>query len=139
MALPGMGRVVALMLVLSGCAGEAPIPSGPSPLSIGRTIEAILETSGFTGAAHVPREGEVLYRGAMGFADATTGRRNMPETCFKLASIYKQLSAGLILTFARDGLIDINGSLSQGIPECPESLAVVTYHQVLTTPQGSES
>ncbi len=135
-ASPGVSAVVALMLILTGCAAGPAASSGPSPASISRMIETILEMSGFTGAALVGREGEVLYRGAMGFADAETGRRNTPETRFKLGSIYKQLSAGLILTLARDGLLDINDSLCQGIPDCPDSLAQVTYHQVLTHTSG---
>ena len=111
----------------------------PTPIvveGVSRDIETILETSNFTGAALVARQGEVLYRGGLGFADAETGQRNTPETRFKLGSVYKQLSAALILTLARDGLIDLNGSLCQGIPECPDSLANVTYHQVLTHSSG---
>jgi len=111
----------------------------PTPIvveSIGRDIETVLETSAFSGAALVVRQGEVLYRGGLGFADAETGRPNTPETRFKLASVHKQLSAALVLTLARDGLIDLNGSLCQGIPECPNSLEDVTYHQVLTHSSG---
>ena len=103
---------------------------------VGRAIETALKTSDFTGAALVVRQGEVLYRGGLGFADVETGRPNTPETRFKLGSVYKQLSAALVLTLARDGLIDLDGSLCQGIPECPDSLANVTYHQVLTHSSG---
>jgi D-alanyl-D-alanine carboxypeptidase len=111
----------------------------PTPIvveGIGQDIEKVLETSNFSGAALVVRQGEVLYRGGLGFADAETGRPNTPETRFKLGSVHKQLSAALVLTLARDGLIDLNGSLCQRIPECPESLANVTYHQVLTHSSG---
>jgi CubicO group peptidase (beta-lactamase class C family) len=103
---------------------------------IGRAIETILKTSDFSGAALVVRQGEVLYRGGLGLADVETGRPNTPETRFKLGSVHKQLSAALILMLARDGLIDLNGSLCQGIPECPDSLADVTYHHVLTHSSG---
>jgi CubicO group peptidase (beta-lactamase class C family) len=111
----------------------------PTPIAvegIDKAIETVLETSNFSGAALVVRQGEVLYRGGLGFADAETGRPNTPETRFKLGSVHKQLSAALVLTLARDGLIDLNGSLCQGIPECPDSLANVTYHQVLTHSSG---
>ena len=103
---------------------------------VGQAIETVLETSDFTGAALVVRQGEVLYRGGLGFADAETRQPNTPETRFKLGSVHKQLSAALILTLARDGLIDLSGSFCQGIPECPDSLADVTYHQVLTHSSG---
>ena len=103
---------------------------------VSQAIEKVLKMSSFSGAALVARQGELLYRGGLGLADTETGRPNTPETRFKLASVYKQLSAGLILTMARDGLIDLNGSLCQGITECPESLADVTYHQVLTHSSG---
>jgi CubicO group peptidase (beta-lactamase class C family) len=103
---------------------------------ISQDIQAALEASNFTGAALVVRQGEVLYRGGLGLADAETGRPNTPETRFKLGSVHKQLSAGLVLTLARDGLIDLNGSLCQGIPNCPDSLTDVTYHHVLTHTSG---
>ena len=103
---------------------------------VGQAIETVLETSNFTGAALVVRQGKLLYRGGLGFADTEAGRPNTPETRFKLGSVHKQLSAGLVLTLARDGLIDLNGSLCQGIPECPDSLADVTYHQGLTHSSG---
>ena len=111
----------------------------PTPIvaeGVGQAIEAVLETSNFSGAALVVRQGEVLYRGGLGFADVETGRPNTPETRFKLGSVYKQLAAALVLTLARDGLIDLNDSLCQGILECPDSLANVTYHQVLTHSSG---
>jgi CubicO group peptidase (beta-lactamase class C family) len=115
------------------------LSSTPTPVvteGVDRVIEEILVANNFTGAALVIRQGEVLYRGGLGFADAETGEPNTPETRFKLGSVHKQLSAGLILTLARDGLIDLNGSLCQGITECPDSLADVTYHQVLTHSSG---
>ena len=111
----------------------------PAPIvveGVGRAIETVLKTDNFTGAALVVRQGEVLYRGGLGLADIETGRPNTPETRFKLASVYKQLGAALVLTLARDGLIDLNGSLCQGIPECPDSLTKITYHQVLTHTSG---
>jgi len=108
----------------------------PSSESVGEAIEMILESAGFSGAALVVREGDVLYRGALGLADAEAGERNTPETRFKLGSVHKQLSAALVLTLARDGLIDVNESLCQDIPDCPTSLADVTYHQVLTHTSG---
>ena len=124
-------------------APEATVTRTPWPRStpivagdIGQDIETVLELNNFSGAALVARQGQVLYRGGLGLADAETGRPNTPETRFKLASVHKQLSAALILTLARDGLIDLNGSLCQGIPECPDSLADVTYHQVLTHSSG---
>lgn len=119
-------------------ATQTPWPA-PTPVvggDVGKNIAAVLESSNFSGAALVVRQGDVLYRGGLGSADAETGRPNTPETRFKLGSVHKQLSAALILTLARDGLIDLNGSLCQGIPECPDSLADVTYHQVLTHSSG---
>ena len=96
----------------------------------------ILGDAGFSGAALVVRHGEVLYRGAMGLADVEQGIENTPETRFKLASIEKQMLAGLVLTLVRDGLITLDGSLCQGIEDCPASLEDVTYHQVLTHTSG---
>ena len=113
-----------------------PTPKPTVADGVGQIIETVLETSNFSGAVLVARQGEVLYRGGLGFADVETGRPNTPETRFKLGSVYKQLSAALILTLARDGLIDLNDSLCQDIRECPDSLADVTYHLVLTHSSG---
>ena len=72
----------------------------------------------------------------MGLADAESGVRNTPETRFKLASVHKQMNAALVLAMVRDGLLELDKSLCQGIPDCPASLADVTYHQVLTHTSG---
>jgi CubicO group peptidase (beta-lactamase class C family) len=72
----------------------------------------------------------------MGLADAAAGIPNRPETRFKLGSVDKQMLAGYILTMAQDGIIDIDGSLCQGIEACPASLEDVTYHQILTQTSG---
>jgi D-alanyl-D-alanine carboxypeptidase len=117
---------------VSGAASQAPGAAG----SAGAEIQAILESIEFNGAALVAREEDVMYRGAMGFANTETGELNTPETRFKIASVYKQISAALVLAMARDGLLDLDGSLCQGISDCPASLADVTYHQVLTHSSG---
>ena len=144
-----VGRL-ALVIVLAGCGiGQGPNASPSAPIvsgaashapdaagSAGESIQAILGSIDFSGAALVARDNEVVYRGAMGFADVETGERNTPETRFKLASVYKQMSAALVLALSRDGLIDLDGSLCQGISDCPASLAEVTYHQVLTHSSG---
>lgn len=139
-----------LLIVLAGCGiGQGPNAGASAPLASGATstmpaadgsagaeINALLESAEFSGAALVVREEDVLSRGAMGFADTETGERNTPETRFKLASVYKQMSAALVLAMSRDGLLDLDGSLCQGISDCPSSLAEVTYHQVLTHSSG---
>ncbi len=138
--------LLAGVIVLAGCAAPAvrldqSTPASPSPRatnasSAAAVIERILEESEFSGAALVARGETVLYRGAMGLANRETGEANAPETRFKLGSVYKQLSAALVLTLVRDGLIEVNGSLCQGIESCPDSLHDVTYHQVLTHASG---
>ena len=139
-----------LVIVLAACGiGQGPEASPSAPIAsdaasqvtpasepAGEAIATILESTEFSGAALVVRDNEVLYRGAMGFANAEMGERNTPETRFRIASVYKQLSAALVLAMARDGLLDLDGSLCQGISDCPASLADVTYHQVLTHSSG---
>ena len=113
------------------------MPSAPAATpSVTDQIAEILEASQFSGAALVRRDGVDLFRGGMGVRDVLTGELNTPETRFKLASVHKQLSAALVLTLARDGLIELDGSLCQGITACPASLADVTYHHVLTHTSG---
>lgn len=150
MASPATVGCLALVILLSGCAiGQGPPASPATPVvsgdasqvpsatgSVGSSIQAILETADFSGAALVVRAGDVLYRGALGLADAESGVPNTPETRFKLASVHKQMNAALVLAMVRDGLLDLDGSVCQGIPDCPASLADVTYHHVLTHTSG---
>ena len=102
MASPATVGRLALVIFLAGCGiGQAPQASPSAPLVSGaasqvppapgsaEAIHAILESAEFSGAALVVRDEDVLYRGAMGFADTETGERNTPETRFKLASVYK--------------------------------------------------
>lgn len=114
-------------------------PLSPTPdqsaAEAGR-IEAILQQFEFSGAVLVARDDQLLYRGALGMADAATGVPNTPETLFKTGSIHKQMDAALVMSLAEDGLIDIEGSICQGIEACPNTLGDITYHQVLTHQSG---
>jgi CubicO group peptidase (beta-lactamase class C family) len=133
--------LLAIMLASTILTARATISAAdPSPAATSaeaaERISAILRDADFSGAALVVRQGALLYRLAMGLADMEQGIENTPETRFKLASIDKQMLAGLVLTLVRDGLITLDGSLCQGIPDCPASLKDVTYHQVLTHTSG---
>ncbi len=138
----GATAAVAAIALFAGILGSLPARGSSSPDAImpsdglGVVVQQILADAGFSGSAIVVKDGSVVYRGAMGMADAASGIPNWPETRFKLGSIDKQLLAGYILTMAQDGIITLDGSICQGIAGCPASLKDVTYHQVLTHTSG---
>jgi CubicO group peptidase (beta-lactamase class C family) len=128
--------VSAGILGIQPARGTASPGTDAPPDALGTTVQRILADAGFSGAAIGVKDGAVVYRGAMGMADEAAGIPNRPETRFKLGSIDKQMPAGYILTMAQDGIIDVDGSLCQGIEACPASLQDVTYHQILTQTSG---
>jgi CubicO group peptidase (beta-lactamase class C family) len=124
----------------------------PSELEIGaltntlaRDIDALLtegERKGvFSGAVLVVDDGKTVLEKGYGKADRKTGRRNTPDTLFRVGSISKQFTASAVLLLVQDGKLSLSDAISKYIPEFdPGTLekdgAVVTIHHLLSHTSG---
>ena len=80
-------------------------------------IQQLMETrsaeGGFNGTVLVARHGNVLYKGAFGFANLEWKIPNDLETKFEIGSITKQFTAMLVLQFVNEGKIRLAGHVSE--------------------------
>jgi CubicO group peptidase (beta-lactamase class C family) len=84
----------------------------------------------------VLRGDEVIARSAFGMADLEQGRVCTPNTCFRLASVTKQLTAMAAMLLAERGKLSLHEPIGRLLPEVPAYAAVVTPHQLLTHTSG---
>jgi CubicO group peptidase (beta-lactamase class C family) len=70
-------------------------------------------------AVLVARGDEVLYRGARGLADVTTGAPLSADSVFRVGSISKQFAAAGLLKLVEAGKLSLDDPLSKFVPEFP--------------------
>lgn len=91
----------------------------------------------FDGAVLVAEEGKVIYNGAFGMANREWNIPNTTDTRFMIGSVSKPLSAMLMLIQAKKGLVDLNKTISDYLPEFSGKPAgKVTIKQLLSHTSG---
>jgi CubicO group peptidase (beta-lactamase class C family) len=91
----------------------------------------------FSGTVLVTRNNEVIYKKAFGIADRDWNIPNAVDTKFKIASISKPFTALLIVRLAEEGKLDLNGTITDYIPDYKgKSGDSITIHQLLTHTSG---
>jgi CubicO group peptidase (beta-lactamase class C family) len=128
---------VALAL-LAGCAATPPtLGIGPRthavtatdkrPLQSDAAVEELIDAERPGCSAAVGIRGEVVWAGATGISDLTTGEPVTTETRFDMASVSKQFTATAILMLQRDGalgLADPVGTYVGGLPAWGRSVTL---------------
>ena len=86
----------------------------------------------FDGAVLVAENGKVVYKGAFGLANREWNIPNKTDTKFMIGSVSKPLTATLMLIQVQKGLIDLNKTLADYLPEFKNKPAAnVTIKQLL--------
>src|ERR1051326_7185161 len=94
----------------------------------------------FNGSALVAESGKVVYKGAFGMANMEWNIPNTPDTKFRLGSITKQFTATLVFAVVEQGKINLNGELSDYLPDYRKDVGEkVTIHNLLTHTSGIPS
>jgi CubicO group peptidase (beta-lactamase class C family) len=108
------------------------------PAVIGERVKAESAAGRFSGAVLVARGDEVIYAGAVGLADRTTGRINTLDTPFNLGSINKMFTAIAIAQLQAAGKLDWQDTVGRHLPRFPNPTIRdrVTIHQLLTHTSG---
>lgn len=91
----------------------------------------------FNGAVLVADGREVVYQKGFGQANIEWDVPNTPDTRFLIASLTKQFTAALVLRLAEQGLINLQGRITDYLPEYPrESGDRVTIRHLLSHTSG---
>ncbi len=70
-------------------------------------------------SAAVLRDGEVVWSGAVGLADAEGERKATPDTQYRIGSITKTFTAAAIMQLRDTGLLDLDDPIGRHLPEAP--------------------
>jgi CubicO group peptidase (beta-lactamase class C family) len=94
----------------------------------------------FNGSALVAQKGKVIYKKGFGMAEMEWDIPNQPDTKFRLGSITKQFTSILIMQLAEQGKIQLEGKLSDYLPNYRKDTGEkVTIHNLLTHTSGIPS
>ena len=74
---------------------------------------------GFNGTVLMARNGEVIFSEAYGFSNMRTKDSLSLESAFQLASVSKPITAISVLKLYEEGLLDIEDTVQQYLPEFP--------------------
>ena len=93
--------------------------------------------SPFSGVVLVARDGEVVFRQALGHADDELNEPLEVESRFLVGSNAKPLTAMLVLQQVEAGVLDLGDTISDYLPEFPADLGGrITLHHLLSHTSG---
>jgi CubicO group peptidase (beta-lactamase class C family) len=104
-------------------------------------IDAIMKTyhryNMFDGAVLVAENGKVVYKNAFGLANREWNIPNRTDTKFMIGSVSKPITATLMLVQVQKGLISLNKTISDYLPEFKgKPAAGITIKQLLSHTSG---
>jgi CubicO group peptidase (beta-lactamase class C family) len=82
----------------------------------------------FNGSILVAEQGQIIFSGGYGYADAATGLANTVGTAFKIASITKQFTAACVLLLRERGLLDLDDPVSKFLGDYPSGDKIRIVH-----------
>ena len=117
------------------CASQTPAV-GDRRSQIEGLMTRLHEQHLFTGEVLVAERGNVIYEGAFGVADRSTGRPYTIETRSCLASLSKPITAAAIMMLAEQHRLTYDDPLSKFLPGFADAVGVVTIRHLLTHTSG---
>lgn len=89
--------------------------------------------------ALIYKNGEVIFRNAMGKANLELDRSMRAEHVFEIGSITKQFTAVSILMLMEEGKLSIEDEITKHLPDYPTSGKKITIHHLLNHTSGIKS
>jgi CubicO group peptidase (beta-lactamase class C family) len=122
-----------LLILLSTLTTATHIHADDRAAKIDEFVQHYYENDRFTGSVLVAERGQVIYKRGFGLANREWNVPNEPDTKFRIASMSKQFTAMLIMQLVEEGLISLDDTLADHIPEFRRDTAEqVTIHHLLT-------
>jgi len=104
---------------------------------INQLVEALSSDESFSGVVLVAEKGNIIYNQAFGLANREWGVQNTIDTKFKIGSVSKPFTAMLCLQLVNEGILDLNGTISNYLPEFKgEGADRITIEHLLTHTSG---
>jgi len=124
-------------LFLSARANAAQAPSEPEAQRIQHLLERYAACGELDGAVAVARRGELVHQAAFGLANRELGVPCTTATRFQIASITKTFTAMMVLRLVERGVLALDGTLAELLPDLAFPRAdEITLEQLLTHTAG---
>jgi CubicO group peptidase (beta-lactamase class C family) len=106
-------------------------------LKLAKVMQAYHQYNLFDGAVLVAEEGKIIYQDAFGLANREWNIPNRVDTKFMIGSISKPITATAILILVQKGLIRLDNTIEDYLPEFKNKpSAKITIRQLLTHTSG---
>ena len=126
------------ILFLLGCSTDN--SSRDKVSKIDELMTTVYENGQFNGSVLVAENGKVIYNKGFGLANMEWNIPNKPDTKFRIRSITKQFTSMLIMQLVEEGKIDLDGLLSDYLPDYRKDTGEkITIHHLLTHTSGIPS
>jgi len=104
---------------------------------ISQIINKMDDNGQFSGAVLISVKGDIIYKNAVGYANLKDSIPNTENTKFRIASFTKPFTVMLILQLVEEEKLELDGKLTQYLPEFPKEKGEhITIHQLLTHTAG---
>ncbi|MBS0200622.1 MAG: serine hydrolase [Proteobacteria bacterium] len=124
-----------LALALPTTAAAASATPAQMTVEIARYFEQCHAVQVCNGSFLVVRQGKVLYRGALGNADATGKAQLGVDDQFDIGSVSKQFTAAAVVRLMERGKLSLDDQADKYLPELP--YPDITLRQLLTHTSGT--
>jgi CubicO group peptidase (beta-lactamase class C family) len=132
-----MRNAIAILLIVVFPVIALPETVPGKSAQIDALINAYHGNGQFDGVVLVSEKGQIIYRKAFGIADREWNVPMTVDTKFKIGSVSKVFTAFLILQLVQDGIISLDGTISDYIPDYQgRQKDRITVHQLLTHTSG---
>jgi len=130
--------VFIFVLYLLGCSTDN--SSRDKASKIDELMTTVYENGQFNGSVLVAENGKVIYNKGFGFANMAWNIPNKSNTKHRIGSITKQFTSMLIMQLVDEGKIDLDGKLSDYLPDYRRDTGEkITIHHLLTHTSGIPS
>ena len=104
---------------------------------ISQIVNKMDDNGQFSGAVLISVRGDIIYKDAVGYSNFEDSIPNTLNTKFRIASFTKPITAMLILQLVEEEKLELDGKLTQYLPEFPKEKGEnITIHQLLTHTAG---
>ena len=126
-----------VVVILIGLLNSLNLFSQSTEYKINELINAYAENGQFNGTILVKKEENIIYKNAFGLANREWNIPNTIDSKFQIGSIGKSITAFMTLILVNDGLIDLNATINDYIPDYSgPGKNKATIHQMLTHTSG---
>ncbi len=99
-------------------------------------VENAYSADGPGAAVLVVKNGEVVFRDAVGMANIELGIPLRPDHVFRLGSITKQFTGAAVMLLVEEGKVDLDAPIQEYLPDYPDHGHTITTRHLLTHTSG---